>query len=317
MDRAAPRAAVAQQEHERAAKCGQYAEKSDADDEFHRTVPRTPHLPRGQARRRVDLGRGVRAIRSVTSIRRHALPWVAAVVVAAVCIALGQWQTRRADEKLAIERQWAEAEAAEPLRLVDAQSIDAAAASLPRRVALQGEFLYDKTVWIGNRIVDGRPGVYAVTPLVLADGTGVVLVNRGWTPRAPGATAPADGASAPARTDSPASIVGLAVTHVPRVLELGEPASRTLGAVWPNLDYAAYEQASGLTVARFVVQQTSSADDGLVRAWPRPAAGIERHRGYALQWYALALLVVALTAYFGSSRLRRRWHGRRKGEQTP
>jgi surfeit locus 1 family protein len=49
------------------------------------------------------------------------------------------------------------------------------------------------------------------------------------------------------------------------------------------------------------LQQTSAAADGRVREWPAPAAGIDRHRGYALQWYSLAGLAAGLTAWYA-------WH---------
>jgi len=43
----------------------------------------------------------------------------------------------------------------------------------------------------------------------------------------------------------------------------------------------------------------------LVREVPRFDAGVERHRGYAVQWYALAVLSAALTAIFGWRAARR------------
>ncbi|HWR87335.1 MAG TPA: hypothetical protein VN277_02820, partial [Acidiferrobacterales bacterium] len=49
-----------------------------------------------------------------------------------------------------------------------------------------------------------------------------------------------------------------------------------------------------------LVQQTSVADDALVREWERPDLGIDKHRGYALQWYALAALTAVLLAFFFS-----------------
>jgi surfeit locus 1 family protein len=94
-------------------------------------------------------------------------------------------------------------------------------------------------------------------------------------------------------------IDGLAVTHAPRLLELGEGGNAAaLPAIWQNLDYAQYERASGLAVARLVVQQTSVADDGLTRRWARPASGVDTHRGYAFQWYALSALIAVLTLFF-------------------
>jgi cytochrome oxidase assembly protein ShyY1 len=68
--------------------------------------------------------------------------------------------------------------------------------------------------------------------------------------------------------------------------------------VWQVLDLARYRQQSGLPVADFVVQQAGGTDDGLVRDWPRPDAGADRHRAYALQWYALAALAAGLTGWY-------------------
>ena len=45
-----------------------------------------------------------------------------------------------------------------------------------------------------------------------------------------------------------------------------------------------------------MIEQHSALADGLLREWPRPDAGIEKHQGYALQWYALAALAVVLAA---------------------
>jgi cytochrome oxidase assembly protein ShyY1 len=101
---------------------------------------------------------------------------------------------------------------------------------------------------------------------------------------------------------APLTIDGVAVARVPRVLELGEPSASPLG-IWQNLDFEAYERASGHKVARFVVQQTSDTGDGLRRVWLRPDAGVDKHRGYAFQWYSLAALIGGLTLYFGGKAL--------------
>jgi surfeit locus 1 family protein len=97
-------------------------------------------------------------------------------------------------------------------------------------------------------------------------------------------------------------IEGVAVAHVPRVLDLGAPGGPLRG-IWQNLDFEAYERAIGRKVARFVVQQTNDTGDGLRRAWVRPDAGVDKHRGYAFQWYALAALLAGITLYFGGKAL--------------
>jgi surfeit locus 1 family protein len=44
--------------------------------------------------------------------------------------------------------------------------------------------------------------------------------------------------------------------------------------------------------------QTGATDEGLLRDWAAPNLGVEKHYGYAFQWFALCALVVALYVWF-------------------
>jgi surfeit locus 1 family protein len=214
---------------------------------------------------------------------------------------LGNWQTRRGDEKAARQAQWDGALARAPSSIASSDDAAGIAGNLPQRVEIEGAFVPEATVYIDNRLVDGVAGFQVVTPVAVADGLPWILVNRGWAPRHM-----ADRTRLPAApiASAPLRIEGVAVPHLPRALDLGEPGG-PLSGIWQNLDFEAYERASGRRVARFVVQQTNDTGDGLRRAWPRPDAGVDRHRGYAFQWYSLAALIAALTLFFGGRALRR------------
>lgn len=84
----------------------------------------------------------------------------------------------------------------------------------------------------------------------------------------------------------------LALAHAPRVLAAspGHPEGR----VWPSLNFEQYSRWSGLAVQAILLAQHSELGDGLVRDWPRPDFGIERHESCALQWYLLAALSIVL-----------------------
>jgi cytochrome oxidase assembly protein ShyY1 len=230
------------------------------------------------------------------------LAMAAGVALTVLAISLGNWQTRRGDTKEAIEAQWHDAEAAKPTDVATLNDATAVAASLPRRVTMRGSFVPAATVFVDNRTLNGVAGFQVITPLRLEDGT-AVLINRGWAAR---------DARDPARIPdltTPVGAVpieGLAVARVPRLLELASTATPALPGIWPNLEFEDYEKAAGFAVARVVVQQTNDTADGLRRVWPRPAAGVDKHRGYALQWYGLAVLSAGLTIYFGGRALRRR-----------
>jgi cytochrome oxidase assembly protein ShyY1 len=74
------------------------------------------------------------------------------------------------------------------------------------------------------------------------------------------------------------------------VLQLGTPAPLKPNAIVQNVDPAGFARASGLELQPFFVEQAGRQGDGIVRDWPAPTLGIEKHQGYAFQWYALAAM---------------------------
>jgi surfeit locus 1 family protein len=236
---------------------------------------------------------------------RSAWRWLGAVLfgiaVTALGVALGSWQVRRGDERAALQARLDAAEAMAPVRLNSKEDFAQVTAQLPRRVQMRGELLSDRTVFIDNRSLNGVAGFQVVTPLRVQDGVNV-LVNRGWIARDA-----RDPALMP-KVDVPGgsvAIEGLAVLRVPRQLELAPPQSLSVPGIWPNLEPGDYERATGVAVPRFIVQQTSATADNLQRVWPKPARGVDKHRGYAFQWYGLAALSACLTIFFGVRALRR------------
>jgi cytochrome oxidase assembly protein ShyY1 len=91
------------------------------------------------------------------------------------------------------------------------------------------------------------------------------------------------------------TIAGVAVLRPARVMELGTAPPLKPGAIVQNVDPAPFAQASGMAVLPVVVEQTSAdapaaAAAEPIRNWPAPAVGVDRHKGYAFQWYALAAM---------------------------
>jgi surfeit locus 1 family protein len=210
--------------------------------------------------------------------------WAAALAAAACAafVALGNWQAGRAEEKRALGARLAQAMGAAPIELSSGK-LDPDALVF-RRVAARGRFLDERTVFLDNKLRRGRPGYEVVTPLRL---NGVhVLVNRGWV---------AAGRTREELPQVPAAagvvrIDGLALARLPQVLVAGQAS----GKVRPSLDVQAFQRETGLRLHPIVIQQHSAAADGLLREWPRPDAGVEKHASYALQWYSLAALAVVL-----------------------
>jgi surfeit locus 1 family protein len=212
-------------------------------------------------------------------------PWALAAAAAACAagIALGNWQAGRAAEKRAL--------AAERVRALGSPPIDIASVRgdlrhlVGKRVAARGRFADAHTVYLDNKLRSGRPGYEVVTPLRL-DGAHV-LVNRGWVQ----ARRTRDALPAVPTPPGEVRVEGLALARIPKALEAGMEAP---GTVRQNLDVDVFGRQSGLTLLPLVIEQHSAAPDGLLREWPRPDFGVEKHQSYALQWYSLAALAVVL-----------------------
>jgi cytochrome oxidase assembly protein ShyY1 len=221
--------------------------------------------------------------------RFRTIPFLAMLVLVALGIALGNWQVRRAAEKTALQARLTQRSALPPLAL-DGKPVDPAAIEY-RHVIVTGEFVPNWPLFLDNRPLEGRTGFVLLMPFTIAGSDEVVLVARGWLPRDPAVhdrvphvTTP------PGRT----TIEGLAVLHPARVMELGKAPPLEPGAIVQNLDAAGFAQASGLRTLPVLVEQTSP-DAGApagepIRKWPAPAVDVDRHKGYAFQWYALAAM---------------------------
>ena len=239
-----------------------------------------------------------------------AVPIIAALVVIAVTCALGNWQLRRAHEKIDRAERLTSLAAQPPVELAagsDAQLVD-------RKVRAWGTFDAAHTVLLDNRPhgngTDTRAGFLVLTPLRLADGA-AVLVLRGWLPR----NVQDRTRIAPFSTPSDeVQIDGTALAGVPRVYSMGrDPAAEAGRKIRQNVDLAALSREIGAPLLPLVLEQSSDNADGLARDWAPADLGADRHYGYAAQWFGLAALTLVLLAVLGWRRARLE---RREGPQA-
>lgn len=217
------------------------------------------------------------------------LPLAATLAGVALTASAGNWQLNRAAEKERLQAAYDRGSAGPAIHL-GAAPVGADQLRL-RRVEAQGEFVPQAMVLLDNRIHERVAGYHVIMPLRIAGSAMHVLINRGWVPAGP------DRAHLPAiRTPAgPVRIEGIAV--VPgRFLELAKADDS--GVVWQNLTIERFVAGRALQVQPVVVEQTSAAGDGLVREWPRPDFGIEKHYSYAAQWFIFCGLIVLLFVFF-------------------
>ena len=226
----------------------------------------------------------------------RALPVAAAAAVITLATWAGVWQSGRALEKDQIEASAAAGRDAVEMTIGGA-ALTAEAVN-GRKLAVRGEFIAAATVYWDNQFAGRIAGMAVITPFRPAAGGRVILVDRGIV-------VPGGDRSKLPLVATPAGTVeihGRAYIAPRRTLELKE--NTDAGNLWQNLTPEKFAARSGLDVQPFILRQGGDAGvQGLIRAPDSPTAPdagmtAAKHRGYAFQWYSLALLTAALFLFF-------------------
>ncbi len=231
--------------------------------------------------------------------------WLPATVLAAlvpVFVGLGVWQLQRAEEKKLLQQEY-DQRANETPRRIGGQWQRMEELRF-RHVVARGEYDPNYQILVDNRVHRGMAGYHVVTPLKLEGGETRVLVNRGWVEL---------GASREQLPpiDTPRGIQeisGVATVPAEKVFTLGapEPPDRGWQPVLLHLDMQRYAASVPFSVQPVVVLLDANVAGGFTREWSRLDAGIAVHRGYAVQWFALAGLAAVIFVLMWR-RTRRRW----------
>lgn len=231
--------------------------------------------------------------------RFRAIPFMATVLLVALGIALGRWQDGRAAQKIALQQQMT-ARAGAPPQAIGAALLAANDVEL-RPVSVSGTFVSDWPLFLNNRPQEGKAGFYLLMPLRIEGSNTHVLVARGWLPRYTGQFDRLPDFATPAGT---VTITGMARASMGHVMQLGTAQPVGPKAILQNLSPDEFAKASRLTVQPFFIEQSgpAPAGDKLVRNWPAPSLNVEKHQGYAFQWYALAVMALLFFVMTGFRR---------------
>ena len=206
-----------------------------------------------------------------------------AVVVAAVCVALGLWQLRRLSDRRALNDEILLARAAPAVLAGSASDIESLAPY--RRVIVRGTYDVDAEVLLYGRSLREQPGHEVVTPLVFDDGS-AVLVIRGWVPFSIAARAPVTEASPSARR---VLVEGWLVPPE----TTGESRPDRDGVV-RTLDIKGIGDGVTDDLAPLAIQlhEQDPAPASLPEPVPLPQLSEGPHLSYAIQWFSFAAIAL-------------------------
>ena len=235
-------------------------------------------------------------------------PSLAFLLVFPLLLSLGFWQMQRATDKQALVERRAAGEVIAVLELRPQTRLGET--DRYRTAQVRGHYLAEQQWLLDNRVYRGQAGYHVFTPFVI-DGQSrpSLLINRGWVAVGetreylPSLPVPSGTVELHGRLDTPAS-VGLIIGEVP----LSSIADKV---VVQALDIDALAKARSLPLAPFALVIDEGQPGGLQYDWsPIPPMGPEKHLGYAVQWFGLA--VALLIIYVGVNTRRDRDDGNKR-----
>ena len=218
---------------------------------------------------------------------RFILPSILITATFAFLVSLGFWQLERADDKRSIEASIKQANAGSVELIKKEEGLQS---KEYYEVRLQGKYLSDKQFIYDNQIVDQVSGYYVLTPYALEGQSKAILINRGFIPWN-------------GRRDKLADIVIGQETREIKV-QISKPIKRMelkpseVGIQFPaliqSIDLQDMADRAKVDFSSVIGLLDASASNGFIRKWEPYTGSIEKHIGYAVQWFLMALVLAII-----------------------
>ena len=218
---------------------------------------------------------------------RFILPSILITATFAFLVSLGFWQLERADDKRSIEASIKQANTGSVELIKKEEGLQS---KEYYEVRLQGKYLSDKQFIYDNQIVDQVSGYYVLTPYALDGQSKSILINRGFIPWN-------------GRRDKLANIVVEQDSREIKV-QISKPIKRMelkpseVGIQFPvliqSIDLQDMADRAKVDFSSVIGLLDASASNGFIRKWEPYTGSIEKHIGYAVQWFLMALVLAII-----------------------
>lgn len=233
---------------------------------------------------------------------------VLVVLMTIVFLVLGVWQLQRRSQRLAANALITARLNQAPLN-VSGEVLDPDTVDL-RRATVKGTFDYDQEIVLRNRTWNELPGVHVLVPLRIAGSDEAILVDRGWIPY--DAAAPADRAKFH-NSAGEVEVYGVLRQSQTRKSSLSPadplPSPDQRVDNWHRVDLPKIRQQLPYPLLDVYMEEDVRPGE-TARVFPKQQPDISLdegpHLGYAIQWFAFALIAVGGSVAFYAQRTGRR-----------
>ena len=255
------------------------------------------------------------------------VPTIAAVILVPFLVSLGLWQLDRADQKIVIDNGVKQAQMKDALDLnkyltnsatgisTESKQGKAFKSLVPKEIyrsaTLLGHYDSDHQYLLDNRTHKGLAGFHVLTPFVLKDTDIIIFVNRGWIgykdtrENIPDISVPKDDITITGVMKAQGRAIVL--NENDNVLDKTEASypkliqSIQLSELAKDLASVKSSESKKVNTANLssvllpiFIELDRDDKTGFIRDWQPYYGSIDKHNAYALQWFAMALILLFL-----------------------
>ncbi len=235
------------------------------------------------------------------------IPALVTLILFPVLISLGLWQLDRADEKREIDEGIQLAIAKMPLKLNETilateETEKILLKEVYRPVTVRGKYDSDNQFLLDNRTHLGKPGYHVLTPFKfdstfksdMKGSTKAVLINRGWITY----KGTRDNILSIEVENNDREILGQ-IKQVTQAIVLNDDDKKVVQngnnpKLIQSIQIAELNKELDYELLPIIIELNKKDKDGFIREWQPYYGSIDKHNAYALQWFAMAAILLFL-----------------------
>jgi len=235
------------------------------------------------------------------------IPTLVTLLLFPALISLGLWQLDRAEEKRVIDHGIQLAIAKTPLKLNDTKlgsetANEALLKEVYRPITVKGKYDNNNQFLLDNRTHLGKPGYHVLTPFIFESSTQsdnksssyAVLINRGWITY----NGTRDNIPSIDVESNNREILGQ-LKQVNRAIVLNDADKKVVQKsnnpkLIQSIQIAELNKELDYELLPVIIELNKQDKDGFIREWQPYYGSIDKHNAYALQWFAMAAILLFL-----------------------
>lgn len=245
------------------------------------------------------------------------IPTLLAIICIPTLISLGLWQLDRANEKRVIDQDVNDS-INKPALVLNSADLTKLSNEIYRTTSVNGEYDTKQQFLLDNRTHKGQPGYHIFSPFLFEHSSKLkpepssannmrkhaVLVNRGWI----GYKGTRDKIQDISLNQELTKIVG-AIKKVPRSIVLKDKTEDNLSTAFifktnkqqlegvsliQSIQLNRLEKTLNYELLPVIIELAKTEKNGFTREWQPYYGSIDKHKAYALQWFAMATILLFL-----------------------